>query len=244
VADPPDSTFTLGALWEAFGRTRSEDIRAQLIESYMPLARRIAAKVFSLRIDQSIAFDDYLQYGRVGLMEAVDRYDASRNVSFEAYSIHRIRGAILNGIGHETEVAAQREFWRGRMPERIDSLLNASSKPPERASLQDLIDITVGLALGLVLDPDEGEPIDDTVHSNPYAATELEQISRALRACVQQLPQREREIIEEHYFAHLEFQSIAERLSLTKGRVSQLHARALALLREMLAARSGIDRRL
>ncbi len=224
-------------------RTRSEALRAELVECYMPLARMIAAKVFALRPDDSVSFEDYLQYGRVGLMEAIDRYDCSREVPFEAYSVHRIRGSILNGISHETELSAQREFWRTRIPERMDSLIGSLADKPERASLQDLIDITVGMALGLILDSDEIEPIDETIHANPYAAAELQQLSELIRACVERLPQRERDIVKGHYFGRLEFQTIAQQSAVTKGRVSQLHARALSMLREMLADSSGIDRK-
>lgn len=244
VAEPVQPKSEAHVLWEDFTRTRSEELRRELVEFYMPLARMIAAKVFALRADDSVRFEDYLQYGSVGLMEAVDRYDCTRDVPFEAYSVHRIRGSILNGISHETELSAQREFWRTRIPERMDSLIGTFEAQPQRASLQNLIDLTVGLALGLVLDSDEVEPVDETVRANPYAAAELQQMSSVLRSCVERLPARERDIIKRHYFSRVEFQAIAQSAALTKGRVSQLHARALALLREMLAESSAIDRKL
>lgn len=243
MAAHSDASSKLYALWQSFAQTRSEEIRGKLIESYMPLARIIAAKAFALRSDHSVSFEDYLQYGRVGLMEAVDRYDLSRNVSFEAYAMHRIRGAILSGIGQESELAAQREFWRTRVPERLESLVGSMTVRPESASLEDLIDVTVGLALGLVLDS-EADPVDDTVQANPYAATELAQLVSLLRRCVERLPEREREIVEGHYFRRSEFQSIAQQFALTKGRVSQLHARALKLLREMIVDAAKLDRKL
>lgn len=238
-----ESTRRARTLWEMFGRSRDSQTRADLIEHYVPFARIIAARVYGLRPDQSSSFDDYLQYARVGLIEAVDRYDSTRNVSFETYSAYRIRGAILNGMGQQSEAAAQRDFWRTRMPDRMQSVIAETGRVPQRASPQDLIDITIGIALGLMLDEDEIEPIDESAQSNPYAATELEQLSRTVRALVQALPEREREVIELHYFRQHEFQAIAKRYSLSKGRVSQLHGRALGRLRDLLENQPRIDRK-
>lgn len=233
----PESTGRAHAarhLWEAYALSRDPHTRGELIEHYMPVAKIIAAKVFGLRTDPSASFDDYLQYARVGLLEAVDRFDASRSVPFEAYSVSRIRGAILNGIAHETEVSAQRRFWRTRMQERTDSLLGDKQREPERATLQELIQVTVGLALGLVLDESAEEPIDEQVRSNPYAMTEMEQLIRQVRCLLGKLSEREQQVIRGHYFERRELQTIAMECGVTKGRVSQIHAQALARLRDLL----------
>jgi RNA polymerase sigma factor FliA len=222
-------------LWDAFALSRDPQTRGELIEHYMPMARIIAAKAFGLRSNPAANFDDYLQYARVGLIEAVDRYDASRSVPFEAYSAPRIRGAILNGLEHESELSAQRSFWRARMRERTDSLLG--DKHPERASLQELIQLTVGLALSLVLDEAAQEVIDEQPHANPYAMTEMEQLTRQVRGLLVKLPEREQQVIRGHYFEQRELQAIATDFGITKGRVSQLHAQALARLRDMLGAK-------
>lgn len=242
MPEPMDRAGAAKHLWEAYALSRDPQTRGELIEHYMPVAKIIAAKVFGLRSDPSASFDDYLQYARVGLLEAVDRFDWTRSVPFEAYSTPRIRGAILNGIAHETEVSAQRRFWRTRMQERTDSLLGDKHREPERATLQELIQVTVGLALGLVLDESAEEPIDEQVRSNPYAMTEMEQLIRQVRSLLAKLSEREQQVIRGHYFERRELQAIAADCGLTKGRVSQIHAQALARLRTLLGER--LDTRL
>lgn len=231
-------------LWDAFHRLRDGEARRRLVEHYMPFARMIAAKLYGLRVDPSLSFDDYLQYAHLGLIESIDRFDAGRSASFETYSGYRIRGAILNGIVRGSEAAAQVNFWKTHVRSRLDSLQENMHPPAERASLQDIANLTVDLALGLVLDGAGVEAPDEAPTSNPYAATELAQFAATLRELVQQLPPRERDLIQSHYFDQLEFQWIAERLSVTKGRVSQLHAQALTRLREMLRDRPNVDRKL
>jgi RNA polymerase sigma factor for flagellar operon FliA len=65
-----------------------------------------------------------------------------------------------------------------------------------------------------------------------------------VRGAVEKLPEREREVIRRHYFAHCDFRSIAQELSVTPGRVSQLHSQALGHVRDELRARLDFDRTL
>src|SRR6202012_3770014 len=127
------------------------------------------------------------------------------------------------GLGQETELAAQRDFWRTHTAERIESLY---PRPPPSShdndtQLEEFVQLTVGLALGFLLESEEVELIDETVEANPYAATELAHLRSQVREAVNQLPEREQGIIRLHYFAQHEFQAIARDLALTKGRVSQ-----------------------
>jgi RNA polymerase sigma factor for flagellar operon FliA len=81
------------------------------------------------------------------------------------------------------------------------------------------------------------------VEANPYAGTELNQMRARVRTSVEQLPARERDILRRHYYEQREFQEIAAELGVTKGRVSQLHARALQRVREALNVGPRIDRK-
>ncbi len=228
------------SLWTQFTASRDARTRDELIESYMPLARSTAARLFGARIDDSIPFDDYLQYARLGLVEAVDRYDPEREASFETFSSYRIRGAILNGLGKESELSAQRGYWRTRTQERIDSLKSNAFQNPD-VELDSFVQMTVGLAIGILLDETPEEPHDESASANPYAAAELAELRRIIRRAVEVLSEREGEVIRRHYFGNWEFQLIARELGITKGRVSQLHSQALARIRHVLAAVPKVD---
>jgi RNA polymerase sigma factor for flagellar operon FliA len=228
------------ALWAQFIVSRRDNVREELIAHYLPLARITAAKLYRVRPDDSVLFDDYLQYARVGLLEAIDRYDPEREASFATFSSYRIRGAILNGLGHESEIAAQRAYWSTRTPDRVESLHPAEVRGT--ADLDDFVHLTMGLALGFLLDR-ESEPVDTSATSNPYSATELAELRRVVRGLVEQLPERERDIVRQHYFHEREFQIIALDLGLTKGRVSQLHSQALRRVAQLLDKSSLLDKR-
>lgn len=228
MASEPLSDEALKALWAQFIASRSAALRARLIECYLRLAHVSAGKFFRMRTDHAVSFSDYLQYARLGLVEAIDGFDPTREASFETYSSYRIRGAILNGLARESEVAAQRTFWRTRLEERVEQLGPPQTLDAER-ELEEITRMLEGLASSYF--PDERDDlVDDAPHSNPHAATELAQ----LREAVEKLPARERLVIRRHYFDHREFRVIARELTVTPGRVSQLHAQALGHIRELL----------
>ena len=230
------------ALWMRFTQTRELALRARLIERYLPLARAAAARYYRLRADDSVPFEDYLQYARIGLVEAIDDYDPGREASFETYSSYRIRGAMLNGLGRESETAAQRSFWRTRVQEREEVPPPAAPMDEgevlgsDAAAADEPLSPSPGnsLALGFLLEHDGDDVADEAVQANPHAAVEQVELLTLVGLALEKLPARERDLIRRHYFEQCEFRIIANELALSPGRVSQLHAQALLRIRELL----------
>ncbi|HVQ14981.1 MAG TPA: sigma factor, partial [Vicinamibacterales bacterium] len=163
------------ALWAQFCESRAPVLRERLIQCYLQLAHVAAAKFFRLRPDNAVSFSDYLQYARLGLVEAIDGFDPLREASFETYSSYRIRGAMLNGLARESEMAAQRTFWRTRLEERVEMPGPLQPGDPER-EMEELGRMLEGLAASYFSDTDPDGLVDDTPHANPHAATELAQL--------------------------------------------------------------------
>jgi RNA polymerase sigma factor for flagellar operon FliA len=221
-------------LWHRYVARREPGVRHQLIQRYLELARKIAASLYAQRVSNEVEFQDYLQYARVGLVESIDRYDPLREAAFPTYATYRIRGAILNGIEHATEHSAQREHRRRvRAEERLISARERSGDPESEDVLSEMVDITIALALGYVLE-DSGlwRMLEDDPESDPYKSYEFKRLQERMRLIVEALPEREQLIVKYHYFQHMEFTDIGELLGLTKGRISQLHSRALRLIRD------------
>lgn len=224
------------ALWQEYCQTHRPELRARLISRYLEMTHRIAAALYRRRVTNTVPFEDYLQLGRVGLLEAIDRYDPAREASFGTFATYRIRGAILNGLEKATESAAQAaDRRRARIRERTQSfeLDEESREGPTGDLFAGMVDMTIMLAMGYVLEDDgRWNPAGAESAADPYRSLHLEHVRARLHMLVDALPERERLIVRSHYFEHMEFQAIAEMLEVTKGRVSQLHARALKLVRE------------
>lgn len=227
-----------GLLWQAFGQTRAPAARERLVRHYLPFARIMAAKMFAGRTHMYVEFDEYLQFARVGLIEAIDRFDAGRGFKFETYAASRINGAILSGMEAYSEVHEQIAARKRIVHERLASLRNAE---PDVAAPEDLFghlaELALGMALGFVLDNSgmyQTEEHEAHYRDNTYAGVELKQLRDRLKALIDNLSAKQRQVISYHYLQQLPFEEIAGMLELSRGRIAQLHKQALLALREAL----------
>jgi len=106
------------------------------------------------------------------------------------------------------------------------------SEDPSDDPFDDVIDAAVGLGLGYLFDG-ESIPVPDE-STTAYGAIERAEMADALHTLLDSLPERERLIVTLHYLQQVPFITIAAQLGITKGRVSQLHRRAMERLREAL----------
>lgn len=230
------------ALWLSFINDSDQSARAKLIELYTDLVNKISAILFAKRFNDQIEFEEYVQMGSVGLVEAVDRFRLEAGASFETFASYRIRGAILNGLPQLTEQGSQQAFLSKLRKERTESIANDGDKEEEFGSaFEEMVSITLGLAIGLVLEEtgivsSEGEKRD-----KGYVSGELLRIKDKLKEHVEQLPERERLIIRYHYYHGSGFDELADILGLSKGRVSQIHHKALTILKGEIVAEPGFD---
>lgn len=233
------------SLWRSLRERSDEAARGHLIGRYMPLARMIAATVYGQRINRSDDFDDYLQLARVGLLEAVDRYDPGRGVQFKTFAAHGIRGSVLDGIVLLTEQHGQAHARARALAARTESVSHRRDEAVGPDLLKYLAEVGMGLALGFMLEG-TGMVEDAGLHAGGrdpmYGAVELKQTRRRLHGLIDSLPPQERKVIHHHYLQGLPFEEVADAMGLTKGRISQIHRRALDTLRDRMAEHPVCDR--
>jgi RNA polymerase sigma factor for flagellar operon FliA len=228
-------------LWAAWREARDLAARERLVLRHLDFARIMAGKLYARRATDEIGFDEYLQLASMGLLEAVDRYDPQLGASFRTYAGHRIQGAILSGLEALTERQRQIALKRRIAQERLESIKAEGDAAPADAFLR-LASIAVGLALGFMLDDASlYQSEEGTYGDNTYTACEARQIQQRLYKLAKELPERESRIIVHHYFQQVPFDEIASTLGVTKGRVSQIHKRAITMLREALRGDGGVD---
>lgn len=222
-------------LWIDY-HTGNDSARAQLLERYLPLAKRLASIVYSLRPARGVEFGDYQQLAYIGLLEAMRRYRPDVGAQFSTFATYRIKGAILNGIPKMTERGEYVSYLRRSRRDRDESLLEDNGGVA--SGLGPMLDLIVGIALTYQLDElaeqGEGETLADV---EPYVSRSYDELQNYLKEVLAQLAERDRQVVYYHYFHQMSFEDIANVLALTKGRVSQLHKRALAAIREGLRKR-------
>jgi len=228
----------------AFARS-THDSRDELILAHYPMVRQVAYRMVS-RFPSCVEADDLVTIGTIGLIDAVDKFEESRSISFSAYARIRVQGAILDELRKEdwvprsvrtrhSELKAAREHLRdkfGRDPSHAEWAA-AMEVTPERLS-EMIKDSTLRALVSMEeKTPSGDESIGDSLMGD--AACPAEEATRShvagmVREALDSLPERERYLVELYYFQDLTFREIGEILSVTESRVSQLHTRLKARL--------------
>src|SRR5215468_465909 len=85
------------SIWEQFVQNSNPELRHVLITAYAPLVRFVVGRL-GIPPTGLLDAEDLVSYGTIGLINAIDRYDPSRGVRFEAFASVRIRGAVIDQL--------------------------------------------------------------------------------------------------------------------------------------------------
>lgn len=226
-------------LWQDYWQQPDDQkLRDQLVEYYSPFARKISLSLAISFRSLGVTPEDCFHSALVGLIEAIDRYKPGR-AQFRTYAAYRVRGAVLNGISVYSEQLDMMSRNRAAQAERVASIKRGpkSSDDP----FEQVVDATLNIAISVLLDELTEECEEPEPQQHPYPAQEAYALSQQLFEAAMTLPEREAVIIYYHYFLDYRFNEIAVHLGVSKGRVSQLHARALTMIRERYELPAGFD---
>jgi RNA polymerase sigma factor FliA len=239
-------------LWELW-RTHTDDgARQRLLDLHLPYARIVAASYYAKRIHDEIEFGDYLQLASLGLIEALQRFDPGFGVQFRTFAARRMHGAILDGLEQLTEkqqqIAARQQLENQRRAAIKEAAASEAAGGTRNIGgnadqvLQYVAEAGLAFALAWILDGtgmlDGGEK---SVTLPFYRSVELQQLRQRIVDLVNSLPAQERKVIQSHYFQEVAFEDIAQTLRLSKGRVSQIHRKALSRLKGVPRAQQDCD---
>jgi RNA polymerase sigma factor FliA len=237
------------ALWRAFKREGDRTAREQLVHTYYPLVKHVARGVAPILFRQA-GVDDLEGYGAEGLIDAIDRYDPERGVQFSTFAVHRIKGAIYDGIRGADWVPRSVRRKAREMNDARTELYALHGRAPTEAEEAAALEVSVNaLRSGKVqvavasvgsLDrqatedgPGEPPAADDV---DPLAAYLAHEKSQAVRVAIARLPERERAVAMMSFGEGRTLAEIGRTLGVTESRVCQIRASALAHLRGYMHA--------
>ena len=131
----------LADVWVRFKASGTQADHATLCNAYLPLARYLAERMRS-RLPDEVEMDDLMQDGSLGLMEAINDFDLSRNIKFETYCAPRIRGAILDGL-RERDWVPRLDRYRS---EKYNSARGSLQRSLGRAPTEEEVQGKLGLS--------------------------------------------------------------------------------------------------
>jgi RNA polymerase sigma-B factor len=180
---------------------RHGDLRAReaLIQQYLPLVRRLARR----HAGRGEQFEDLVQVGSIGLINAIDRFQLERSVDLASFAIPTIDGEIKRHLRDRA--------WPIRIPRRLQEL-----------------DPTLKVRVTELVDGQNGELEQGTALEPGYA---LGEDRATLAEGFRVLDERERRLLRLAFFDGLSQAQIARRVGISQIHVSRLTRRALAKLR-------------
>ena len=234
--------------------TQNEEVRNRLLMEQMPQVRYVARHIHD-RLPQHVPLEDLVHAGVLGLMDALTKYDDTRQVQFKTYAKFRIRGAILDSL-RELDWSPRDLRRKARQvedaAERIGQALGRSATEQEIAdelglpleSFQHLLGELEGLDLGSFhfensdkdQDDDLCEHLPGNPEESPYQLTMKSELHGLLARAVQQLSEKEQQVLSLYYYEELTMKETGAVLGIGESRVSQIHSLALIRLRTRLEA--------
>jgi RNA polymerase sigma factor for flagellar operon FliA len=254
VARPKRSTNTSAYddLWRRYKVDGDEQAKKELVERYLPLVHYACSRL-AIGLPKNVSVDDLTSYGIMGLIDAVDKFDPERELQFETYASWRIRGAMIDGLrqgdwvprsvrekAKKIEDAYQyleQKYLRSVTDEEISEYLKMSVDE-FRQTLQEIA-VTTICSLEDPIKDEEAETrssliVDDNA-KNPDETVDEVFLKEALAQAIDKLTEKERTVISLYYYEDLSLSEIAEVMSLTPSRISQLHSKAILRLRGSLS---------
>ena len=217
-------------------------VRDRIVLDNLSLVKAIAIRVHE-NLPVHVDVDDLIHAGVLGLFDAVEKYDASKNVAFRSYAKHRIKGAILDSLRQldwasrdmrkrqKQMEAATRELAMqlGRMPSEgeVAQHLGVTTERWQRM-LSELR--TVGLISASPRTDEERDRTEEfaaTPDSQPDHMCAHRQLQVTLARAMKTLPERYQKVVFLYYTNEMTMKEIGELLGVNESRVSQIHKTAL-----------------
>jgi RNA polymerase sigma factor for flagellar operon FliA len=234
-----------------------EDQLTRVVKEYMPLVRHAVNRIVAGSSQSSILqYEDMVSCGVQGLLEAHKTYDSTRGAKFSTYALPRIRGSILDALRAAHPLPRSLQKASSDIEKAVASLYTDLGRTPTKAELAERLGLPLGELLSLsqasnirVLSLESladmtvngsteklTEMADDDPGIDPHFVTQSSMLRSQLMEAIDDLPQREREIIRLYYIESRSLKSIGRAMAISESRASQLRHRAIRRLRSALSS--------
>jgi RNA polymerase sigma factor for flagellar operon FliA len=225
--------------------------RERLILEHLPQVRWVATRIHE-KLPESTCLEDLVSIGIVGLINAIDNFDAKFNVKLKTYAEHKIRGAILDSIrgldgvpAHKRKRVKQIQATVGVLEQRLQRAPGEEEIAAELgisllAYQESLLELRA-VSLGSLDAAQHGEDSRSLLHfiaepeeNSPARVLERSELEKLIAEGVKKMPRIEGLVLDLYYRQELGIREIAPILNLHITRVSQIKAQAILRLRNYL----------
>lgn len=238
--------------WDKWIDSRDSEAADVLIKQYMPLVTYQVQRI-SVNLPKSVIRDELISFGLLGLYDALEKFDPSRDLKFDTYASFRVRGAILDGL--------RKEDWLPRGAREKTKKIEAAVEALEQKLMRNVTVKDIASELNMPVEEvqatlDEGFfanvlSIDDqsseqdekdspafTIRDDKEETPEENLLRQEMYAqladVITSLNDNEQLVISLFYKEELTLTEIGQVLNLSTSRISQIHSKAIVKLKKIL----------
>ncbi len=248
-------------LWKKYQIHKNPEIKEYFTQKYAPLVKYVAGKV-AVGMPHNVEFDDLVSYGTFGLLDAIEKFDASKEVKFKTYAMTRVRGSIFDELRTIDWIPRSIRQKAKQVERAIVELEGKFGRTVDDKEVAQELDISIeefhklvsrisGTSLVSLNDVWHGgddseelsfiETVESPISTNPDVIVEREETKNIIVEAIKKLPEKEKKVVVLYYYEDLTLREIGEVLEVTESRVSQLHTKAVMRLRGKLSQVKGAN---
>lgn len=238
--------------WDEWLNERTAEAGDHLIEAYLPLVDYHVQRI-RIHLPKNVREDDLRSHGLIGLLDALEKFDAGRDLKFDTYASFRVRGAIMDGLRQEDWLprsVRDRSKKIEQMTEKLEQQHGRNISPEEVAaqlnlSVDEVLKTTSDSFLSHLLSIDEAA--SDTNNEETYAASIVDHTVKTpeehmvhlsareeLAEAVGKLNKNEQLVVSLFYVEEMTLTEIGEIMNLSTSRISQIHSKCIFKLQNLL----------
>jgi len=241
-------------IWTEFSLTKDVKIRNRLVLQHLNLVKIIVGRLLP-NYRMHVEYDDFLSYGILGLMDAIEKFDPQKGVKFETYASIRIKGSIIDHMREHDWISSYLRQKIKKLESAFEYLEVTLGRPATETEVAGYLNIGMKELKKLLVDSHAAnvicfeELLSASAHTNsimsrndaPEKIYEEKELKTMLAKSVSHLSERERTVITLYYFEELSLKEIGMILGVSESRVSQIHSKTLIRLRTSITSNVGVS---
>lgn len=237
--------------WRYYKSSKSIEVRNEIVLQYTGLVRKIVLR-FKGSYSNFGQLDDMVNQGIIALIDAVEKFDPDLGNKFETFASLKIKGAIIDFMRKQDWVPRNQRNLAKELDEVYNELYSERGYEPTKlemaermgVSLPHLDKILQQRHNSIILSYEEAinekmmvaSPliVNESEKDSPEAGLLYEEMKEKLMEAIDQLNEKERLVVSLYYYENLKLREIAEVLSITESRVSQIHSAAIVKMKSRM----------
>lgn len=227
------------------------------VVEFLPIVKRIVMRIVE-RLPQHIDAEDLLHSGMLGLIDAVQRFQWGRereSEEFRAYADCRVRGRVMDELRNLDVLPRSTREKVNQYKRALEKLRQELKRDPSESELATLLNVDIEVVQRMRAESTMGQqvPLDDFQGNSgeslegflrktiagidpntPEAMVHVEEVKMILAQAIDELTERERQVISLYYYDELTLKEIGMVLNVTESRISQIRTQALGKLMKRL----------